>query len=96
MPSIRIIMGGCQDFGVAAIIRATGARGNGNRSRTFTIDGPMTVEQVAALFALTQCDPQDDPVTIDFEPVGLDDRYAYEGVHDDELDKWWTREVYGN
>lgn len=93
MASIRITMGGCQDFGVADIIRATGASGAGDRSRTFTIDGPMTVEQVAALMTLTGLDPQDDPVTIEFDPKTLDE-VDYDDLAPG-LEEWWAENVYG-
>jgi len=94
MAQIRITMGGCQDFGVAGIIRATGARGLGDRSRVFVIDGPMTVEQVGALEALRHLDPTDDPVTIEFDPAGLVDDYVADD-EDDGLHDWWVEQVYG-
>lgn len=87
-------MGGCQDFGVAGIIRATGARGKGDRSRVFVIDGPMSVEQVAALLALKRLDRKDDPVTIEFDPEDLTDPWDIED-DDAELHDWWVRQVYG-
>lgn len=87
-------MGGCQDFGAAGIIRATGARGQGNGSRVFVIDGPMTVEQVAALEALSLLDPADDPVMVEFDPVGLVDDYTADD-EDGDLHDWWVEQVYG-
>jgi hypothetical protein len=94
MSSIRITMGGCQSFGVAGIIRATGAVGAGDRSRTFTIDRPMTVEQVAALMALTRLNSKDDPVTIEFDPADMEDPWDID-YDDEELHEWWTEQVYG-
>lgn len=94
MAQIRITMGGCQDFGVAGIIRATGARGQGNGSRAFVIDGPMTVEQVAALEALSLLDSADDPVMVEFDPVGLVDDYTADD-EDGDLHDWWVEQVYG-
>jgi hypothetical protein len=87
-------MGGCENFGVAGIIAATGAVGRGDRSRMFVINGPMTVEQVAALIALTRLDPQDDPVSIEFDPAdsASPGRIDYD---DEELHEWWNRNVYG-
>lgn len=94
MASIRITMGGCQDFGVASIIRATGARGSGYGQRVFTIDGPMTVEQVSALLLLLELDPTDDQVTVETDPAV--DRSTFDPDPELDLDAWWEEQVWRN
>lgn len=86
MTTILITMGGVESFEeTVAAIRASGARGVGGNSRQFVIDGPMTPEQIAALWNLDTSD-HDNPVRVEFkdEPEPADPG--------DDVYDWWHAE----
>jgi len=86
-PVIRFWMPRAEDFsGAVALVRATGARGDG-QLRHFAIDGPMTIPQVSALLELIQY-PWDggDVLKITFDP----ERPVPPPEWEEEAEPWWA------
>ncbi|WP_328959049.1 hypothetical protein [Kitasatospora purpeofusca] len=87
-PRIRINLRFFEDFDtVVGLVRATGGRRTA--SRDFVLEGPMTLDQVAALVELQRHrrhHEASDPVTVTVEPIPDRSRFM---AQQDELAQWW-------